>query len=207
MIRGQGGQVAIVRLDVTELDQISVAREEVVKGFGEVDVLVANAGINHGTLFSDTSVEIADAVIVTNFHSVVRLVQCVLPSMMKSNAGTIAGISSLAGYRGLPLGSVYGSTKAAMTNFLESLRVELHGTNIKVLAIHPGFVHTPGIGSMDHPKPFAMTSDRAAILIADAIACSTSHYGFPWIMEHGLLRIARYCPNFLYNPILAQFKP
>lgn len=71
----------------------------------------------------------------------------------------------------------------------------------KVVAIHPGFVDTPALGT-HHVQPFLMTAHDAAMEVLLAVASDSSHYGFPLLMEHGLMRIARFVPNVIFDFVM-----
>jgi len=104
-----------------------------------------------------------------NYFGVTALVSLVLPSYLKKNKGMIVGISSLAGLRGMPLGASYSASKAALNNFLESMRLDLSDTEIKVLTVMPGFVKTPMTSHDEFPKLFEINVQAAAQKIIKAI--------------------------------------
>lgn len=205
-IKAAGGTVgAVVPADVsTGWAECRAALAAVERDAGEVDVLVANAGVNHGgRVFTRLGDDEVDRVVGTNLLGVVRLFRVALPGMLaRPRRCVLCCVSSLAGYRGVPGGSVYGATKAAVTTLCQSLNVELVATDVSVVAVHPGFVDTPAIRGLDHPKPFLVSEERAAELVLDAIVCRRRHYGFPWPMEHIVLRFSRLVPSPLYEWIL-----
>jgi NAD(P)-dependent dehydrogenase (short-subunit alcohol dehydrogenase family) len=172
-------------------------------GHGPVDIVVANAGVNHGGRpFVDLADEEIESIIATNLLGVARTFACVIPGMLRRGDGVLCAVSSLAAYRGVPGASVYGASKAGVTAVCQSLAVELVGTGIAVSCAHPGFVDTPAITDLDHPKPFQMSADHAAELVLDGIARRVNHVGFPWLMENVVTRFSRALPCFLYNWIL-----
>ncbi|KAJ8907019.1 hypothetical protein NDN08_003502 [Rhodosorus marinus] len=129
-----GFAATCVPLDVSEAyATIATAHRTAVGNYGPVDILIANAGINNrGNKFAELSEDTIEQVISTNFKGTVYCVKAVLPTMIQRKKGLVASVSSLSGYRGLPRGSVYGGTKAAISNFMEAVRVELWGSGIKV---------------------------------------------------------------------------
>lgn len=107
----------------------------------------------------------------------------------------------------MPGASVYGATKAALSCFCESLAIELKAldVDVNVLCVHPGFIDTPAIEGLDHPKPFVMSARRAARTVVDAIQGQTrsSAMGFPAVMEYVVMPFGAIVPSRLYNAILA----
>eukprot|EP01137_Pigoraptor_chileana_P018357 Opistho-2@77710 len=202
--------VAFSPCDVRDRNSISECHAKVVNSFGPVDVLIANAGVNQaGKMASQLTLDDVERVVETNFTGAIMCVLAVLPSMQERNSGTIVGISSLAGYRGLPGCSVYGATKTALSYFLESLRIEVHwSTNIRVVDVCPGFVDTEMLRNtsdeFDIPSFAIVPCDKACRGIITAIARQQRHYGFPWYFEYGLMVLARYLPAFAYEWIVSR---
>jgi len=121
---------------------------------------------------------------------------------------TLVGIASVAGFRGLPGASAYSASKAAAISYLESLRVELRGSGVKVVTICPGYIKTPMTDVNPYPMPFIMDADDAAKRMALAIERDCSFSVIPWQM--GLVgRAMKLLPNWLYDLILkrAPYKP
>ena len=112
--------------------------KKVVDQFGHIDLLVNNAGISMRSMFEDVSVDVLKTVMDINFWGTVYATQAALPYLKESKGGII-GISSIAGYRGLPVRSGYSASKFAMNGFLEALRTELLHSGVHVLIACPGF--------------------------------------------------------------------
>lgn len=113
--------------------------EAVLKKWGAIDVLINNAGISMRALFEDADVKVIKDVMDINFWGMVYTTKYALPAIRKQK-GVIAGISSIAGYRGLPCRTGYAASKFAMQGFLESLRTELLHTGVHVMWVCPGFI-------------------------------------------------------------------
>lgn len=111
---------------------------ETIKVFGKIDILINNAGISMRALFSETTLQTLRNVMEINFWGTVYCTKYALPHILKSR-GTIAGISSIAGYRGLPGRTGYSASKFAVNGFFESLRTELLGSDVNVMWVCPGF--------------------------------------------------------------------
>lgn len=106
--------------------------------FGRIDVLVNNAGISMRALFADVDVKVLEQLMQVNFWGAVYCTRHALPALLASR-GSVVGVSSIAGYKGLPARSGYSSSKFALQGFLESLRIENRTTGLHVLIACPGF--------------------------------------------------------------------
>src|ERR1700760_3133377 len=106
-------------------------------------------------------------------------IAAVLPAMLRRRSGTIAGIASVAGYRGLAGAEAYGATKAAQINLLESLRVHLARAGVQVTTVCPGFVRTDLTAGNRFPMPFIIDADQAARSICDGLERERAEVVFP----------------------------
>ncbi|MFM9837113.1 MAG: SDR family oxidoreductase [Cyclobacteriaceae bacterium] len=126
------------RADVSvEEDNIRMA-EETIKRFGRIDILINNAGISMRALFNDVDLDVVKKVMDINFYGVLYATKYCLPEILK-NKGSVVGISSIAGYRGLPGRTGYSASKFALNGFLEVLRTEMLKKDVHVLTACPGF--------------------------------------------------------------------
>jgi short-subunit dehydrogenase len=171
--------------------------------------VIANAGVSRGTR-TDYAEDLPAfrAVLETNVLGIVHTFQPFLASMRAARRGTLAGIASLAGFRGLPGSAAYSASKAAAIAYLESLRVELRGSGIAVVTICPGYIATPMTAGNPYPMPFLMRPDAAARDIARAIARRSRFHVLPWPMAI-VGRVFRALPRPLYDRMLehAPVKP
>jgi 3-oxoacyl-[acyl-carrier protein] reductase len=131
-----------IALNVNDTAQIDTVLEHVRKQFGEVSILVNNAGITRDNLLARMSDEDWDDVIATNLKSVFRLSRAVLRPMMKARSGRIINISSVVGSMGNPGQANYAASKAGMAGFTKSLAQEIGSRNITVNCVAPGFIDT-----------------------------------------------------------------
>lgn len=129
-------------LDVTKPDSISSAIQETLKRFGQVDVLINNAGYALMGALEDTTIEQLEQQLQTNFVGLVSTIQSVLPLMREQRSGTIINVASVGGRLAFPLASSYHATKWAVEGLSEALRYELQGFNIRVKIIEPGGIKT-----------------------------------------------------------------
>ena len=127
-----------VRADVGDEAAAEHAVQETVARFGGLDVLLNNAGISMRARFQDADLDVIKRLMQTNFFGTVFTTKFALPHLLKSK-GTIVGISSIAGFRGLPGRTGYSASKFAMNGFLEALRTELLDQGVHVLTAAPGF--------------------------------------------------------------------
>ncbi len=131
-----------IALDVNDAAQIEAVLAEIASKFGEITILVNNAGITRDTLLMRMKAEDWDAVISTNLTSVYRMSQAVLRPMMKARAGRIISISSVVGHMGNAGQTNYAAAKAGMAGFTKSLAAEVGSRNITVNCVAPGFIDT-----------------------------------------------------------------
>ena len=136
-IKGAG-----LALDVNDATQVAAVLKEITYQFGEVSILVNNAGITRDTLLMRMSEDDWDAVLSTNLKSVFRLSQAVLRPMMKARRGRIINISSVVGHSGNAGQTNYAAAKAGMTGFTKSLAQEVGSRGITVNCVAPGFIDT-----------------------------------------------------------------
>src|SRR4051794_11152859 len=133
---GQGHQA--LAADVGDADSVRAA----IESFGDLDVLVANAGIAHYRNFQDLPLEKAEQMTRVNWLGTLYSVDAALPGMIERRRGHIAIVSSGAGFRSFPQASVYGATKAAQRAFSDALRHELAGTGVSVTTVFPGEIRS-----------------------------------------------------------------
>ena len=136
-IKGAG-----MTLDVNDAAQVAAVLKEIAAQFGDISILVNNAGITRDTLLMRMSDDDWDAVISTNLKSVFRMSQAVLRPMMKARTGRIISISSVVGHMGNAGQTNYAAAKAGMSGFTKSLASEVGSRNITVNCVAPGFIET-----------------------------------------------------------------
>jgi len=171
---------------------------------GLPDVVVASAGVSIGTLGSEPDdLAVLERVVRTNVFGLAATLQPFVTPMRDRGRGTLVGIASMAGWRGLPGAGAYSASKAAVLTWLESLRVELHGTGVAVVTICPGYIDTPMTRVNPYRMPFLLSADVGARRIARAIDAGRSLAVIPWqmrIVSWGL----RLLPNWLYDRLFAH---
>src|SRR5688572_13576582 len=135
---GPGAPLHVFTADVSREEDCKAFIDSTMNRFGKIDILVNNAGISMRALFKDTGPEVLKSLMDINFWGTVYCTKFALPSIT-ANKGTIVGVSSIAGYRGLPGRTGYSASKFAMQGFLEALRTENLHTGVNVMWVCPGF--------------------------------------------------------------------
>ncbi len=197
-IRGAGGTALVNPADLRRTEEARRVVVETEECFGHLDLLVASAGIGRGGPVTGISWESLHDTMMVNTLAPMAAIHAALPGMLRRKTGYIAGLSSLASYRGLPRSGAYSCSKAALSTFLESVRVDIRGSGVSVTDIHPGFIRTPMTAHHDFKMPFLMEVDQAVSLILDAIIQRKSVYNFPWQMAL-LLRLVRILPTAVFD--------
>lgn len=189
--------------DVRDIDSITAAGRECIARQGLPDVVIANAGISIGmdtAEFDDLAV--MRATYETNNLGLAATFQPFLRDFCERRRGTLVGIASVAGIRGLPGHGAYCSSKAAVISYCESLRGECRPFGVRVVTLSPGYVDTPLTRQNQYPMPFLMRPDAFAERAFHAVEAGVSHRVIPWQMGvvAGLLRVL---PNAWLDRALA----
>ncbi len=192
-------QVHIYPLDVRDLTAIQAAAHDFINKVGVPDIVIANAGVSRGTLTEYAEdIHAFQQVMDINVMGIAKTFQPFIAPMKAAGKGTLVGISSVAGFRGLPGSEAYSASKAAAISYLESLRVELRHTDIKVVTLCPGYIRTPMTDVNTYPMPFIIDADDAAQRFAKVIEKQKSFAVVPWQM--GLVgKLLKLLPNWLYD--------
>ncbi|MEP6942053.1 MAG: SDR family oxidoreductase [Betaproteobacteria bacterium] len=192
--------------DVRDAAALVIAAEDFIRRFGAPDIVFANAGISVGTLTSHAEDgEVFRAVVDTNLLGLVHTFQPFLGAMLAAKRGKLVGIASVAGFRGLPGAGAYSASKAGAIAYLESLRVELAGSGVKVITICPGYIDTPMTTGNPYRMPFLLTAENAAQRISRAVARGGRFHVIPWQMAL-VGRVFRALPRPLYDRLLVRAK-
>ena len=137
-LAAQNIEVNTFQADVSQEADNEKMAQEAIRLYGKIDVLINNAGISMRALFEDVDLEVVRKVMDINFYGALYATKYCLPSIIE-NKGSVIGISSIAGYRGLPARVGYSASKFALQGFLESLRTEMLHKGVHVLTACPGF--------------------------------------------------------------------
>ncbi|MDP2639086.1 MAG: SDR family oxidoreductase [Betaproteobacteria bacterium] len=197
-------RVCIYALDVADSAALAAAAQDFIVRHGVPDIVIANAGISAGTR-SELAADIAvlSRIMQINMLGLAATLQPFVAPMRERGSGVLAGIASIAGFRGLAGAGAYCASKSAAITWLESLRLELHGSGVDVVTICPGFVATPLTAVNRNPMPFLLEAPEAARRIARAIAAKKRLAIIPWQMRLVFFFLRR-MPNWLYDRLFAR---
>jgi NAD(P)-dependent dehydrogenase (short-subunit alcohol dehydrogenase family) len=198
-----GGDMLVLPADVTDAAAVAVAAARVRLELGPIDLAVLSAGFWKQMNPADWDTEVFDQHIRVNLTGMSNSIAAVLPGMLQRHRGVIAGIASVAGYRGLAGSEAYGATKAAQINLLESLRVHIARTGVHVTTVCPGFVRTDLTAGNPFRMPFIIDANQAARSICDGLERERTEIVFPTRMAL-LMKTARLIPARSWTTLWAR---
>jgi len=191
-------KIIALAADVCDAKSLRAAADRLRDEFGRIDVLIANAGIGATTDATHLDPEEVARVLSVNVLGAVNSIAAVLPEMVERSSGQLVALSSLSAYRGLRKSAAYCASKASLSAFFESVRIDLIGSGVDVTIIHPGFIKTPLTAGRKAKMPFLMEIDYAVGKIIWAIEKRKKSYAFPWQLAT-IVRAGMIMPNFMYD--------
>lgn len=200
------GRMLVVPVDVTSRSDVRAAADQVRAGLGPIDLVVLAAGYWEQMAPGTWDADSFERHLQVNLVGMSNGIAAVLPEMVQRRRGAIAGVASVAGYRGLPGAEAYGATKAAQINLLESLRLSVRRLGVHVITVCPGFVRTEMTETNTFPMPFLIEADEAARSICDGLERDRSEIVFPARMAV-LMKLARLVPVGLWAMLAGRRKP
>ncbi|MBN1205785.1 MAG: SDR family NAD(P)-dependent oxidoreductase [Myxococcaceae bacterium] len=203
--RAAGGTVEPVELDVSQADRTLERIQRIDADCGGLDLVVANAGVGLETYAKRFNWERVKQILDVNVTGAAATLSAVLPKMVERNKGHLVGVSSLAAFRGLPRNAAYSGSKAFLSTFMESLRVDLRGTGVRVTCIYPGFVKTEMTAPNKHPMPFLLEPEEAVERMARAITRGVPVFAFPWQMSTAM-KLVKAIPDSLFDPLVRKLR-
>jgi short-subunit dehydrogenase len=188
---------------VRDVDRITAVGRECIAAHGVPDVVIASAGISVGIDSADfADLEHLRATFETNNLGMAATFQPFLQPMRERRSGTLVGIASVAGIRGLPGHGGYCASKAAVISYCESLRGECRPFGVKVVTISPGYVATPLTSRNRYTMPFLMSPENFADKAFVAIDAGVSYRVIPWQMGV-VAKALRMLPDAVFDRVLA----
>jgi len=188
--------------DVRSYEELARAVQQVQERWGGIDIALLVAGVSWITNLKRFDRDRVRETVETNLFGVVNGVGALLPVLRaQSGGGLIVGVSSLADHRGIPDYAAYNASKAAVTVFLEGMRVGLRREGIRVVTVKPGFVRTALTEKNLFPMPFLMEAEKAAKVILNGIKKDKRTIQFP-VPLAVLTRIINHLPNALFDGLL-----
>ena len=199
-ITASGGRASKAVCDVSDPSAAFETVRAAERELGSLDMVVANAGVggtqHAGRLSLDEMMKTIDV----NVKGAMATLASAIPIMLHQKQGHLVGVSSLAGRRALPASAVYSASKAALSTFLEGLRIDLAPARIRVSDVQPGFVETPMTATNDFPMPFLWPVEKAARHIVDRLEDGAQVVAFPLPLT-AATRLSRVMPFALHAAV------
>ena len=192
-------QVAITALDVQQDSQVAPALSRLAQELGQVDIVVANAGVTGVRRSGSGNIEIDKTIFQTNVIGAIATLDAATKIFLAQGHGHLVGMSSFSAFSPLPTSAAYSASKAALTNYMNAMRLELINKKINVTVIHPGFIKTDIAPHMDK-YPFVIEADVAAQQMVRAIEINKANVivpAMPWKAAKGLMKL-------MPDPLLAM---
>jgi dehydrogenase/reductase SDR family member 7 len=203
-------RVMILPVDVLKMEEFDALTQIVVGQFGQIDVLVLNAGVSQRTLFVEMAANDAKRLMDTNFTSIIALTKAVLPQMLKQQSGAFLVTSSVSGKVGTPYRTMYCASKHALQGFFDGLRGELWQSGIGVTVACPGYIKTnisynaigkdgQPFGQMDVNQQKGISADVCARKMVAALQAGKHEVVIAGFMETIGTYLKRFAPAILWQ--------
>ncbi len=205
LVADAGGEPLILAGSVTDDDEVRAHYALIKEKWGGLDWAILNAGVGDSLDGKAFKAEAYRWTFDTNVLGVCRWMEAAIPDMLAQGSGVIAGVSSLAAFRGLPQSGPYSASKAALSTLLESTRVDLRGTGVDVVTVCPGFVKSE-MTDRNNPAsmPFLMTTPEGAAAILRGIDARRRIVHFPWPLSIPTKYVLARLPGFIYDRLAAR---
>jgi short-subunit dehydrogenase len=190
--------VSIYPVDVRDADALAAAAAQFIAQYGCPDIVIANAGVSRGAVTGEGDLRAFREVMDVNYFGMVATFEPFAGAMMAAHKGSLVGVASVAGVRGLPGSGAYSASKAAAFKYLEALRVEMRPKGVNVVTIAPGYIRTPMTAHNPYRMPFLMDADRFAAKVAEAIERNTRFAIYPWQMRV-VAMLLHVLPRWIYD--------
>jgi NAD(P)-dependent dehydrogenase (short-subunit alcohol dehydrogenase family) len=207
-VREAGGEALVLVGSVTSDAEVKAHAAAIEKAWGGLDWALLNAGVGDSMDSKSFSHESVRWTFDANLFGVTRWIEAILPGMLARRSGMIAGVASLAGFRGLPKSGPYSASKAALITLLESIRVDLAGTGVEIVTVCPGFVKSEmtdrnGPGTM----PFLMETPDGVAAMLSGIDARRRVVHFPWQLSYPTKYLLPAIPDLLYDLLASAIAP
>ncbi len=192
-------------LDVLDHAALAAAAQDFMAACGGADIVIASAGISHGTLTErPEDLPVFASVFATNVNATVAtFAPFIFQMKVQGTPCRLVAVGSVAGVRGMRGAGAYCASKAAVHAYCESLRLELKRSAIRVVTIVPGYIDTPMTRNNPFPMPFLMPAARFAAKAFEAIARGDSYRVLPWQMGF-VAKLLRMLPNPLFDSMFSR---
>jgi short-subunit dehydrogenase len=203
-IVARGGRAIAMPVDITQPSRVLEVVREAEALLGGLDLVVANAGIGTPVDGKSMTWERIAPVLQTNVMGTIATVTAALPAMVERGRGHLVAVSSIAGRRGLPTVAHYCASKAAISRFLEGLRIDLAGTGVAITDVQPGFVDSAQVGRKErYPTPFLLGLDQAVTYILEAIDRRAPVAAFPPSLAV-MANLWQQLPGFVHDRLMVR---
>ena len=196
-VTASGGKCSFMMCDVSDPDAAADLVRKTERDLGSLDMVVSNAGVGGNTHASRLDLASVSKMIDVNVRGAIAPLIAAIPIMLGQQRGQLVGVSSLAGRRALPTAAVYNATKAALSTFLEGLRMDLDAAGIRVTDVQPGFVATDMTARNKFPMPFIWGPEKAARHIVTRLERAPRIIAFPLPLDL-LTRFSKHLPYSLH---------
>lgn len=197
-------QALILPMDVNERYDIENAYAKLKDAWSGIDLVVLLAGIHLPVRAWELNADAAEQLFRTNVFGVMRTLELVIPDLVERGDGGIAVVSSVAGYCGLPTSLVYGASKAALTNFTETLYLDLRPKGVSVFLVNPGFVQTPLTDRNEFEMPALIPAEEAAAHMLRGFENGEFEIHFPKRFTR-FMKLLRLLPYRFFFPLVHRF--
>jgi NAD(P)-dependent dehydrogenase (short-subunit alcohol dehydrogenase family) len=171
-----GGSAESIHLDATKRDDVHAAIAGIVERHGRIDLSVNNAGLQHFAPLAEITEEHLNSLVNLNFSGYVWVTQATVEHIRRQGFGTIVNVASVSAFLGVPNSTIYSALKGAIVSFTRTLAAEVGPEQIRINAVAPGSVQTPGSSALHDPAAFERRAQKAAMKrlaqaeeVADAI--------------------------------------
>ncbi len=193
---GASGKLAHVACDITDRPTMHDGVKQLETQLGPTDVIIANAGIALNNPIKGFSAEVFQRQITVNLIGMANTLEPIIPGLIDRRRGHIVALSSLASYRGLPHMAGYCASKAGVSAFMDSLRVELKQYRIRCTTICPSYIKSQMNAMLGVPTPGILTPEDAVRRMMPGIEKQKPHIAFPFV-NHALLAMSQLFPTWL----------
>lgn len=194
-------RIETVSLDVNDDSSIPTVLDDLAKRLGSIDILVANAGIAGSRRSGTNNLSVDKAIFQTNLIGAIATLDAATKIFLAQGHGHLVGISSVSAFTPIPKSAAYSASKAALTNYMNAMRLELAGNNIAVTVIHPGFINTHLAPKMDK-YPFVINADVAAKQMVHAIERKQTNPIIPALPWKGVKALLQIMPDSLMTIVM-----
>ncbi|MFN0063435.1 MAG: SDR family NAD(P)-dependent oxidoreductase [Myxococcaceae bacterium] len=204
--KGLPGKIVPVQLDVSHSAETRKIIAATQASVGGLDLVVANAGVSEESDARRLDWEKIEKIIQVNVTGALATLTAALPDMLTRQRGHVAVVSSIAGFQPLPSYGAYAASKAFVTTFAESLRMDLVGSPVALTVIHPGFVKSEMTAASPFPMPFLMETQDAVERMGVGLLRREREIAFPWQISLAA-RVGRLLPSALVTMVSSRAKP